>query len=282
MLTDTHCHLSFKGFEEDYRAVTQRAVDAGMRLITIGTQLPTSEGAVALAHEFSNVWAAVAVHPIHVARHEFPAERYAELARDPKVVAIGECGLDYFHLGQEYHDPLEDDSVGSGGKSVDELKAMQADLFAKHLALAKATNKPLILHCRDAYDDLLALYDKLAPGHPGTLHCYTGDWTTAQKYLERGLHIGFTGIITFPKSEATQEVVKKMPLDRLLLETDSPYLAPVPFRGKRNEPLYVEHVARKVAELRGISYEEVAEATNNNAARLFGLTSSDGKGTIPS
>lgn len=271
MLTDTHCHLSFKGFEEDFRVVTQRSVDAGMRMITIGTQLPTSEGAVALAHEFSNVWAAIAVHPIHVARHKFPAERYAELVRDPKVVAIGECGLDYFHLEQHYTDALEDETIGGTGHSADELKAMQRELFAKHVALAKAVNKPLIIHCREAYEDLLSAYDELAPGHPGVLHCYTGDWATAQKFLQRGLHIGFTGIITFPKSEAIQEVVKNMPLDRILIETDAPYLAPIPFRGKRNEPLYVEHVARKIAELRGISYEEVVDATSANAARLFNL-----------
>lgn len=273
MLTDTHCHLSFKGFEADWRAVTQRSVDAGMRMVTVGTQLPTSEKAVEIAHEFPNVWAAIAVHPIHVARHEFPAERFAELARDSKVVAIGECGLDYFHLEQHYTDPLEDETIGGTEHSADELKAMQRELFAKHVALAKAVNKPLIIHCRDAYDDLLAAYDELAPGHPGVLHCYTGDWATAQKFLERGLHIGFTGIITFPKSELIQEVVKNMPLDRILIETDAPYLAPIPFRGKRNEPLYVEHVARKIAELRGLTFDEVVDATNANAARLFSLES---------
>ena len=273
MLTDTHCHLSFKGFEEDYREVTQRSADAGMRMITIGTQLPTSEGAVALAHEFPTVWAAIAVHPIHVVRHEFPTERYTELARDPKVVAIGECGLDYYHLEDHYTDPMEDETIGGTHHTVDEIKVMQVELFAKHVALAKAVNKPLIIHCREAYDDLLAAYDELASGHPGVLHCYTSDWTTAQKYLERGLSIGFTGIITFPKSEATQDVVKKIPLDRLLIETDAPYLAPIPFRGKRNEPLYVEHVARKVAQLRGMSYEEVVETTSANAARLFSLNS---------
>ncbi len=289
-LIDTHCHVHFNAYKKDSDEVIRRSLDAGILMITVGTQTDTSRKAIEVANKYDGVWATVGLHPNHLCEQEFMdpneieeistvktrcekfnPEDYREMAKDPKVVAIGEFGLDYFHLPEQ----LDRDQL-----IADQKESMLAELdFADELDL------PVIIHSRDSHDDQIALLkDYIGKGklaRRGVVHCYTGTLEQAEKYFELGFLISFTGIITFPprRSEISagvelteiQEVVKKVPLDKIMVETDAPYLSPVPQRGKRNEPAYVQHVAEKIAELKGMSLEEVIETTGNNAQKLFNI-----------
>jgi TatD DNase family protein len=288
-LIDTHCHVNFHAYKEDADEVIRRSLDAGIFMITVGTQTDTSHQAVEMANKYEGVWAAIGLHPCHLCEQEFTdpqemdqiatvktrsevfdPEFYRKLAKNPKVVAIGEFGLDYFHIpgGKDTRQNIIDDQKAS----------MRA-----HLDLANELSLPVIIHSRDSHNDQIKILSeyvregKLKAG--GVIHCYTGTLEQAEKYIELGFLVSFTGIITFePKrSEITagvkyteiQEVVRALPLNKIMIETDAPYLAPVPKRGERNEPAYVRHIAEKIAELKDVPLQEVADTTNDNAMRLF-------------
>ncbi|MEK7504682.1 MAG: TatD family hydrolase [Patescibacteria group bacterium] len=248
-LIDIHAHLNFPQFAEDREGVIKRAREVGVRMINVGTDLATSREVVALAEKYpSEMWATVGIHPTDIG--EISWDELEHLAQNKKVVAIGECGLDYFHV-----------------KDVAE-RQKQAEVFEQQIALAQKVNKPLMIHCRDAYDDLLAVLNNF-PGVTGNVHFFAGDWPTAKKFLALGFTLSFTGAITFASNY--DEVIKNLPLESLLIETDCPFVAPVPHRGQRNEPSYVVEVAKRVALLKGISLEEVARVTTATARLRFGL-----------
>jgi TatD DNase family protein len=255
-LIDTHCHLDWKAFDPDREAVIDRAVRAGVRrMITIGVDVPSSRRAIEIAEQHEAVSAAVGVHPNDCA--DFSAAVLNEvrsLAQHPKVVAVGEIGLDYY-----WH------KVDHG---------TQARAFRAQLELAAESNKPVIIHSRDAAPDVVNVLESFAAHTAplsGTLHSCFGDLEIAQRVFSLGFYIGVTGPITFKKSDREREIVRQLRNDRLLLETDAPFLTPVPHRGERNEPAYLRHVAETIALARGQSLEEVARQTTQNAERLFGL-----------
>ncbi|HBY96604.1 MAG TPA: hydrolase TatD [Chloroflexi bacterium] len=259
MLIDTHVHLDFHQFDRDRDAVIGRAAEAGvMQMITIGTDLATSRAAIGLAERYAGVFAAVGVHPNDSAAWdpiETPAELRA-LAAHPKVVAIGEIGLDY------YWERVPHDH--------------QARVFQQQLELAAERDLPVVIHDREAHADLMTILrqwvsDVTPRRRRGVLHFYSGDRAMADEALALGFCLGVDGPITYKNATELQALVAGLPLDRLLLETDAPFLAPQPYRGKRNEPAYVVEVARKVAELQGCSLGTVATQTTRNARALFGL-----------
>ena len=253
-LTDTHIHLHFPQYDADRPEMIRRAVEGGVTaFLNIGTDLEDSRKAVAIADEYSEVYASVGYHP-----HETKAANPADLAElekllmHPKVVAIGEVGLDYFHD----HSPRD----------------VQAKLLQTFLAWYDQYRKPLIIHCRDAYVDLLGLLRKHTRSpYRGTLHCYSSDAPTMKEFLDLGFHISFGGALTYKKNDVLREVCALCPKDRLLLETDGPYLAPQSMRGKRNEPLYMIETAECAAKLHGLSVEALADLTTANARALFGM-----------
>ncbi|MDE2135675.1 MAG: TatD family hydrolase [Alphaproteobacteria bacterium] len=253
MLVDSHCHLEFPDLASNADAVMARARAAGVGLcVSISTKLQTFPRVREMAARFDEVWCSVGVHP-----HEAAVEPLAgaapliERAGDPKVVGIGETGLDYFYEHS--------------------ARAAQAANFRAHIEAARRTKLPLIVHSRDAEEDTIAiLREETANGaFAGVLHCFTGSKALADAALELGFTISVSGIVTFKKSQALRAVLKEVPLDRLLVETDAPYLAPVPHRGKRNEPAFVAHTAAALAELKGVSADELARATTDNFHRLF-------------
>lgn len=280
-LIDTHTHVNFQAFREDADEVVQRALEEGVWLINVGTQFETSRRAVELADNyFDGVYAAIGLHPMHVFEQdvdegessfktrgeEFDPESYKALAlHSTKVVAIGEFGLDYYRLPKDI-DPQE-------------VKAKQKQVFEEHVKLASAVGKPLMIHCRpssgtnDAYEDIIQIlnskFRNLKSQVNFEIHSFTGDRLIAQEFLKLGGFIGLNGIITFDKTGRSEEVVKNVPLDRIILETDAPYLTPVPYRGKRNEPAYVKFIAEKIAGVKGISLEEIQQMTTQNARRLY-------------
>jgi len=260
-LVDSHCHLNFEKYDDDYREVISRSLEKGMKIIMPSSQLATSRRAVAIAKDYQDVFAAVALHPIHVVDEEFDDVEYIKLAKQAEVVAIGETGLDKYRIYAVTQ--AEEEAVF----------AKQKKVFQQHLDIAEVVNKPVIMHCREAYKEQLKVISKRGLKVSSVIHCFIGNREQVRGFLEFGSYVGFTGIITFNNVESELlEVVKEVPLDKILLETDSPYLTPVPHRGQRNEPLYVEFVARKIAEVKGISYEEVVEATRQNAIKLFNIT----------
>ncbi|HTP07613.1 MAG TPA: TatD family hydrolase [Anaerolineae bacterium] len=254
-LIDTHCHLDWNSFDPDREAVIDRAVQAGVaRMITIGVDVPSSRRAIEIAEQHEAVLAAVGVHPNDCA--DFDAAMLQEirsLAQHPKVVAIGEIGLDYYW------------------KKV--ARDTQERTFRAQLELAAEINKPVIIHSRDAAPDVVTLLEDFAQRThlTGTLHSYFDDLTIAQRAFAIGFDIGVTGPITFKKSDREREILRQVPLDRVLLETDAPFLTPVPHRGERNEPAYVRHVAEMIAQVWGQSIDDVARQSTTNAERLFGL-----------
>lgn len=250
---DTHCHLDM-GAYEDCREVVARAGDAGVRtILTVGIDLPSSRAAVALADEFPGVYATVGIHPHHVVGvHEEFYDELADLARHPKVKAYGEIGLDF---ARDYA-PHE----------------TQIAHFERQVHLAKGLKLPLIIHDRDAHGEVMAILRAAAPFPAGgVMHCFSGDLELAHASMELGFMISITGVVTFAKAEQLHEVARRVPLEALLLETDGPYLTPEPFRGRRNEPAYLLYTADRVAELRGVSVDEVVRQTTANAVRLFTL-----------
>lgn len=254
MLIDSHCHLDAKRFDEDRSAMIDRARAAGVeRMVTIGCDVENSRRALGLAATHADVFASVGVHPHEAGEAQTGfADELRQLSSHPKCVAIGECGLDFYYD----HSPRE----------------RQAEVFSEQIALGRELNKPLVVHVRDAWEECLAQL-KSERAHSGVIHCFTSTWEHAQAALKLGFYISIPGIVTFKKAGELPDVVPKIPLDRLLVETDSPFLAPMPYRGKRNEPAYVAHVAEKVAQLRQMPVAELKEATGANARRLFGLPS---------
>ena len=260
-LIDVHSHVQLSEFDADRKAVIDRSLKAETGMIIVGTNLTDSVAAVRLAEQYPNdpLFASVGIHPNDDDLGELNPRQLAEMLASPKVVAIGECGLDYYRLA------ADDDAT----------RTLQADAFELHVLKAIEADKPLIIHTRDrenvfdAYEDMLAI---LRRHHPKfVMHCYSGDWARAEQFLELGGFLSFTGIITFPKAETMQDVARRAPLDRILVETDAPFLAPVPHRGERNEPAYVAEVAKKIAELRGISVDDLALATLTNSQQIFQL-----------
>lgn len=283
MYIDTHAHINFNAYKDDGPEVIKRTLLGDVWMILVGSEAKTSERSVQYANQYAEgVYAAVGLHPSHLfdeyvdeqevdvtfaTKHQdFDFDFYKKLTADKKVVGIGECGLEYGHMPK--------------GVDPDVVKAKQQEVLRQHIDLATAANLPIIIHCRDAHNDCYNILSqaisegKLA--RRGVIHCFTGNRTDAERYLSLGFYISFTGIITFKPTKkiaeqhaAILDALKKIPLDKILIETDSPYLSPDPLRGTRNEPLNVKLVARKIAELKGVSEAEVAETTFQNAKKLF-------------
>jgi len=253
MLIDTHCHLDFPDFEAERDAIVARAREAGVeQMITISTRVKRFETILSIAEAYPNVFCSVGTHP-HNADEELDitTEDLVRLSAHPKVVAIGEAGLDYFY------DNAPRDA--------------QAEGLRRHIAAARETGLPLVIHSRSADEDMAAiLTEETGKGvFPFLLHCFSSGPDLARIGVELGGYVSFSGILTFPKSEELREIAKTVPHDRMIVETDAPYLAPKPFRGKRNEPAYVAHTAAVLAETIGVSTEEIATITTENAFRIF-------------
>jgi TatD DNase family protein len=252
-LVDSHCHLDFPDYAGKVEEVVARAQAAGVGVcLSIGTELKRFPGVRAVAEKFPNVWCSVGVHP-HEAEKELQDDEAALIreASHPKVVGIGETGLDYYYE----HSP----------------RVPQQQNFRAHIAAARQTGLPVIVHTRDADDDTIdILRDEMGKGaFTGLIHCFTGTQKLADAALELGLYISVSGIATFKNSAPLRDVIKTVPLQRLLVETDAPFLAPVPYRGKTNEPAFVVHTAKMLAELKGVTQTELAQATTENFFRLF-------------
>ncbi|APZ94758.1 TatD family hydrolase [Fuerstiella marisgermanici] len=255
VLIDTHCHLDAEAFHNDLDEVVQQAIDSGVeKMLTIGITVQTSEAAVALADRFPQVFAVVGIQPNYASEVQ-PGdwERIVELAAHPQAVGIGETGLDQYWD----HAPLD----------------VQQEYFELHLQLSRECGKPFVVHCRDAEANVLAmLKDDFKHGAlNGVMHSFCGDANMAAECVSMGMHISFAGMVTYKKNDQLREVAKTVPLERLLVETDSPYLAPHPKRGKRNEPAWVRHTAECLAAVHGMSPAELAAQTTANAKRLFRL-----------
>jgi TatD DNase family protein len=253
MLVDSHCHLDFPDFADDLDGIVERAAAAGIgRIVTISTRVRRLAALVAITERFPDVYCSVGTHP-HQADEEdgISPDELIGLTDHPKVVALGEAGLDYFYQ----HGSREAQERG----------------FRAHIAAARATGLPLVIHTREADEDCgRILEDEMAKGSfRAVLHCYTGGRDLAMKAISLGLSISFTGILTFKNSQALRDLAAELPADRIMVETDSPFLAPGKFRGKRNEPSYVVEVARVLADTRGVSLEEIARQTTQNFFRLF-------------
>lgn len=254
MLFDTHTHLDAAQFDEDREEVIARAVEQGVtRMINVGFNRETIPTTMQLAESYDFIYAAVGWHPQDaITMKDGDLEWIAELCKHKKVVAIGEIGLDY------YWDTSPKD--------------VQHEVFRKQIGLARSLNMPIVIHNRDAHEDVIRiLREEKANEVGGVMHSFSGSWETAKMCLDLGFHISFGGPITFKNAKQPKEVLKQIPNDRLLIETDSPYLTPHPFRGKRNESSYVRLVAEMAAELKGISVEELAEITTKNALERFGI-----------
>lgn len=250
-LIDSHCHLDFDGLSNRLPDVLSAMVANDVAgCMTIGVTLEEFPHVLAIAEAHEQIFASVGVHPEYADHQEPDVETLCALGQHPKVLAIGETGLDYhWHKDQP---------------------EWQRERFRVHIRAAKALNKPLVIHTREAAEDTLAiLKEEGASAVGGILHCFTESLAVAEEAMALGFYISISGIVSFKKAEQVHEVARSIPLDRLLIETDSPYLAPVPYRGKPNEPAYVKHVAEAIANLRQISYAEVAEASSQNFLRLF-------------
>lgn len=291
MIIDTHCHVHFRAYKDDMHEVIKRSLDKGVAMITVGTQKDTSKKGLEIAEQYDNLWATVGIHPNHLCKQDFiddqeldpedqqviktrcetyDHETYLALAQHPKCVAIGEFGLDYFHIPE--------------GLDRDEVIVDQKKNCRLHFDLATEANLPVALHTRDAHDEQLEIIreyiDQNKLQQRGVVHCFTGTLKEAMAYIDLGFMISVTGIVTF-KARAKerlesglsplQDMARQIPLESLMIETDAPYISPEPLRGKRNEPWHVIHIAKKIAELKNISYEEVSEATTKNAERMFGI-----------
>lgn len=287
---DTHCHVHFQAYKEDMDEIVQKSLEEGVGMVTIGTQSTTSKNGIELAEKYDGVWATIGLHPNHLHAQEFfdanelpppgvkddlkelkhpekvktrseafDPDYYRELVKHPKVVAIGEFGLDYYRIPE--------------GLSKEQVKQDQKIECQKQLQFASECDKAIVIHCRDAHDDQIELLkaeiDRGGLKKRGVIHSFTGTAEDAAKYRELGFLIGLNGILTFSKE--LQAEIKQVPLEQIVVETDSPYLTPPPNRGKRNEPRFVKFVAEKVAEIKGVSVEEVARVTNESARKVFNL-----------
>lgn len=277
MFIDTHAHVNFSAFKKDEKEVILRSLEEETWMILVGSDYKTSKRALDVANKYEKgVYAAIGLHPIHT--HEIKAEgedynvvtkaeefnydNYEKLAKFEKVVAIGEIGLDYYHI--DYN------------ANIIEIKKEQKDIFKEQLKLARALDLPVIIHCRQAHDDMIALlknfkkenkelFNKDKPW--GVMHCFSGDENLAWQYFSLGLLISFTGLVTFSKQ--WDDLIRKLPSDKFLIETDCPFMTPEPFRGKRNEPVLVKYVAKRIAEIKNLTTERVGEITAMNAKKLF-------------
>jgi TatD DNase family protein len=282
MLIETHAHLDYPDFANDFHDVLRRATEAGVtRIITIGTSVESSRHAVNLAEKYPNVFAVIGVHPTYA--HEAEADVVTplrELAKNPRVVAIGEIGLDYHHLPSLEVAKRKDVQVFNALQSETEeqveariedgsYKAKQAELFEQLLDLAAELRFNVVIHQRDAWDDTLSILRDYGRQVSGVFHCFGGTLEQANEVLDLGHLVSFTGIVTFKNGKQVREVAAKVPLDSFMVETDCPYLAPVPFRGKRCEPAHTRLVAEEIARARGISLEEIAGATTATAEEFF-------------
>lgn len=254
LLVDSHCHLNrldLAALGGDMDAVMQTAREYGVgHMLCVSIDMKSYPAMLSLVKQYDHVFASVGVHPNEREGHEPSAEELVTLAQDSKVVAIGETGLDYFR--------------NEGGLE------WQHERFRRHIAAAKITGKPLIVHTREAKQDTLRLLrEEGADQVGGVMHCFTEDWETAQQAMDLNFYISFSGIVTFNSARELKEVAARMPADRILVETDAPYLAPLPYRGKTNQPAYTRYVAEQIAALRGVPLEEIAEITTANFFNLF-------------
>ena len=272
MIIDTHSHLNFKAYDKDRDEVIKRTQREDVVCVDVGTKYETSKRAVELAEKNENIYAAIGMHPIHIKTdllklkmdeeegafqplgEELDKEKYKQLAKSKKVVAIGEIGLDY------YHRPKSETKK-------EQFKEKQKEVFIAQLEIAEELNLPVIIHCRMAFEDLYKILSEKKL--KGVIHCFTGNLQEAQKFIDLGFYLGINGIIF---KLDLDEVIKKSPLDKILVETDCPYLTP-PVEGKdeRNEPIFVKHVIQKIADLRGTTFNEVASVTTQNAKKLFNI-----------
>jgi len=272
MLVDSHAHLNFLAYNNDLSEVVKRSLAEDVWVVNIGSKYDTSKKAVEIAEKYEGVFAVVGLHPIHstpglvkiktdpeegdfnVTGEDFDINKYRELARSKKVVGIGEIGLDYYYRPKTK-------------TKLQLFKEKQKEAFLDQLGLAKELKLPVVFHCRMAHDDLLGILRERS-GFSGVVHCFTGNWEQAKEYLGMGFFLGLNGIMF---KLDLDEVVKKTPLERILIETDCPYLTPPQAGASRNEPIFVKHIAERIAELRGMDYREVAEATTLNAKKLFNI-----------
>ncbi len=275
MFFDSHTHLNLAAFDKDRGEIIQKTLEQGIFVINIGTCYKTSKKAVEIAQQYENCWATVGLHPSHtipmkidkselvintkenIFEAEVFNEKFESLLKESKVIAIGECGLDYSYL----KDFSEKDQI--------KYKKMEEEEFRKQIQVAKKYNLPLSLHVRDLYEKALIILEEEKYKGEAVFHFFTGKVNEAQKILERGFYLGFSGIITY--SETMNGVIKDTPLEKILIETDAPYVAPVPYRGNRNEPIYVKEVAKKIAQIKRLPLKEIEEATFKNTLRLFRL-----------
>lgn len=278
MLIDTHAHVNFKDFKDDADDVIRRSLAADTWMILVGSEVKTSKRALEFANKYEKgVYAAVGLHPVHTheqktqgedydfnSREEaFSYDVYEKLAQFKKAVAIGEVGLDYYHL--DAANPLA-------------AKQKQKEIFLKQLELAKSLKLPAIIHCRQAHDDMLEILQAFRKKHKdsmpkdkawGVMHCFSGDEELAWQYFGLGLNISFTGLITF--SAQWDDLIRRLPADKFMIETDCPYMTPEPYRGQRNEPILVKKVAERIAEIKNLSVERIAELSTANARKLFNI-----------
>lgn len=254
MFVDSHCHLNFPDLVADLPGILSRMETENVtHALCIGVNLPDLPGVLSIAHDHPNIYASVGVHPDYEDEQEPTVEGLLALADDPKVVAIGETGLDYFRLEGD----LE----------------WQRDRFRTHIRAARQARKPLIIHTRAAPDDTIRVMREEGAGEVGgVMHCFTESWEMAQAALDQNFYISFSGIVTFKNAASIREVAKKVPMNRILIETDSPYLAPVPNRGKTNEPSWVRYVAEEIAKVKELPVEEVGRRTTENFFQLFKIS----------
>jgi TatD DNase family protein len=251
VFVDSHCHLDCPELRAELPRVLDAMRDNGVsHALCIGVDMEAWPGVHEIATAHSNLYASVGVHPDYAEVDDPSVERLVALAGKPKVVAIGETGLDYYRLQGD----LE----------------WQRERFRRHIRAARACGRPLVIHTRAAADDTIRIMrDERAAEAGGVMHCFTETWDVASQAIDLGFHISFSGIVTFRNAKALKDVARRVPLERMLIETDSPYLAPVPHRGKRNEPAFVRHVAEEIAALRGVDVDAIANATSDNFFRLF-------------
>jgi TatD DNase family protein len=253
MLVDSHCHLDFPDFAPELDAIVERARNAGIgRIVTISTRVKKHAQVLAIAEKYDDVFCSVGTHPEHAAEEaDITTEDLLARTQHAKIVALGEAGLDY-HYG-------------------DSPRTLQEQSFRRHIAAARTSGLPLVIHSRDCDADMTRVLEEEATqgAFPAILHCFTGGRALAFKAIDLGLHISFTGILTFKRSDELRALATALPADRIMVETDAPFLAPPPHRGKRNEPAYVIEIARVLAAARGVSAEKIAEQTTENFFRLF-------------
>lgn len=279
-MIDTHCHIHFKAFENNRDDVIARSKEKQMILNLVGTQQSTSKNGVLLAEKYDWMYATIGLHPIQIHEvdvyeettnftsrgEDFDPVFYRELAQHPKVIAVGETGLDRFHLPKDEPEEL--------------YLERQKKVFRQHYAIAEEFGLPLVMHVRDAHDEMIMLLKEIREEKgeliPGVVHCYTGNWSQAEQYLELGFNLGFTGVVTFPPKKTNptpqielEEVLRNMPPDRILVETDAPFLAPQAYRGEQCEPWMVEEVLKKFSLIRDVAVDEITRQVNENTLRLF-------------